>query len=111
MRDESKAYAKAIGAQNAIRGGTIQPSEIIINDSDIQLVSTNPPVFQVTSRVQRTGLSTYFATIFGVNAVDVVGHRRRPRFQVVWKQRITHQLQRWSEVLETLDRAGRQPRR
>ena len=71
MRDESKAYAKAVGAQNAIRGGNVQPSEIIINDSDIQLVSTNPPVFEVTSRVQRTGLSTYFATIFGVNAVDV----------------------------------------
>jgi hypothetical protein len=71
MRDESKAYAKAIGAQNAIRGGSVQPSEIVINDSDIQLVSTNPPVFEVTSRVQRTGLSTYFATIFGVNAVDV----------------------------------------
>jgi len=71
MRDESKAYAKAIGTQNSIRGGTIQPSEIIINNSDIQLVSTNPPVFEVTSRVQRTGLSTYFATIFGVNAVDV----------------------------------------
>src|SRR5262249_16229689 len=29
------------------------------------------PVFQVTSRVVRTGLSTYFATLFGVNAVDV----------------------------------------
>jgi Putative Flp pilus-assembly TadE/G-like len=72
MRDESKAYAKAIGSQNSIRGGTIQPSEIVINDSDIQLVSTNPHVFEVTSRVQRTGLSTYFATIFGVNAVDVV---------------------------------------
>jgi hypothetical protein len=71
MRDESKAYAKAVGAQNAIRGGNVQPSEIIINDSDIQLVSTNPHVFQVTSRVQRTGLSTFFATIFGVNAVDV----------------------------------------
>src|SRR5262245_12484703 len=71
MRDEAKAFAKAVGAQNAIRGGSVQPSEIIINDSDIQLVSTNPPVFQVTSRVQRTGLSTYFATLFGVNAVDV----------------------------------------
>jgi len=71
MRDESKAYAKAVGSQNAIRGGNVQPSEIIINDSDIQLVSTNPHVFEVTSRVQRTGLSTYFATIFGVAAVDV----------------------------------------
>ena len=47
MRDESKAYAKAIGAQNAIRGGTMfKPSEIIINDSDIQLVSTNPHGFR-----------------------------------------------------------------
>jgi hypothetical protein len=71
MRDEAKAFAKAVGSQNSIRGGTIQPSEIVINDSDIQLISTNPPVFEVTSRVQRTGLSTYFATIFGVNAVDV----------------------------------------
>ena len=71
MRDESKAYAKAIGSQNSIRGGTIQASEVVINDADIQLISTNPHVFQVTSRVQRTGLSTYFASIFGVNAVDV----------------------------------------
>ncbi len=71
MRDESKAYAKAIGSQNTIRGGAIQASEVVINDADIQLVSTNPHVFQVTSRVQRTGLSTYFASIFGVNAVDV----------------------------------------
>ncbi|MCI0620940.1 MAG: pilus assembly protein TadG-related protein [Acidobacteria bacterium] len=71
MLNESKAYAKAIGAQNAIRGGNVQPSEVIINDSDIQLVSTNPHVFEVTSRVQRTGLSTYFATLFGVATVDV----------------------------------------
>ncbi|MCI0724688.1 MAG: pilus assembly protein TadG-related protein, partial [Acidobacteria bacterium] len=27
MLNESKAYAKAIGAQNAIRGGNVQPSE------------------------------------------------------------------------------------
>ena len=40
MRDEAKAYAKAIGTQNSIRGGTIQSSEIVINDSDIQLNMT-----------------------------------------------------------------------
>ena len=92
MRDESKAYAKAIGTQNSIRGGTIQPSEIVINDSDIQLISTNPPVFEVTSRVQRTGLSTYLRDHLWRQRCRCVSNSRGARFQIIWYQRISDEF-------------------
>lgn len=72
MRDESRAFAKAIGSQNKIRGVNVPQADVIVNDSDILLLSTpNGPVFQVTALVQRNALSTYFANILGVGAVNI----------------------------------------
>jgi len=73
MRDESKAFAKAIGAQNKIRGVNIPQADVIVNDSDILLLNTaNGPVFQVSALVQRNALSTYFANILGIPSVNIV---------------------------------------
>jgi hypothetical protein len=72
MKDDSKAMAKAVAGQNKIRGVSVQAADVIINDSDIKLLNTaNGPVFEVTAKVQRLGLSTFFARVFGMAAVDI----------------------------------------
>ncbi|PYV84765.1 MAG: hypothetical protein DMG05_23980 [Acidobacteria bacterium] len=71
-KNNARAFAKAIGSENKIRGANIQQSEVIVPDPAITVVSNGSRlVFQVTAQVQRNGLNTFFANIFGVTAVNV----------------------------------------
>lgn len=72
IKDKSRAFAQAVGAENKIRGTAIQTSEITVQDSDIQRIDTaSGPVFRVTAKAERQGLTTFFANALGIAAVNV----------------------------------------
>ena len=71
-KDKARAFARAIGAENKIRGTAIQPSEVTVQDSEIlRLDTASGPVFRVTAKAEKQGLTTFFATALGIATVNV----------------------------------------